>query len=87
MAAQEGTAPCSGLTIANQTPSQSGTPGHSGSWSFTVSSQNCTGGDLHAMKIQGGTAGWLSVVSTARNPNTGTVTTKPNGKVVSWSFP
>jgi hypothetical protein len=84
---------CSGLPIANQASAtnSSPTPRTSGSWSFTIAAQNCTGGDLHAMKIQGGTAGWLSGATATRNPSTGTVAIKPNAKnqvqVVSWSFP
>jgi hypothetical protein len=62
----------SGLTIAKKAPSQTGTPGTSGSWSFTITAQNCTGGDLHAKKIQGGTAGWLSnATATTARPRDG----------------
>lgn len=52
--------PGSGLLIDNQAPSQAGTPGTSGNWSFTVTTQNCAGGDLRAMKFQDGTAGWMT---------------------------
>jgi hypothetical protein len=77
----------SGLTIAKKAPSQTGTPGTSGSWSFTITAQNCTGGDLHAKKIQGGTAGWLSNATATTSPATGTVSIKPgNGsQTVTWT--
>jgi hypothetical protein len=78
-----------GLTIANQAPSQTGTPGTSGSWSFTVTAQNCTGGDLHAMNLQGGTASSLSNTAATTSPSAGTVSIKPNsknqGQTVTWS--
>ncbi|MGE5133843.1 MAG: hypothetical protein ACM32E_13135 [Gemmatimonadota bacterium] len=78
------TCPGSGLLIANQAPSQTGTPGTSGTWSFTVTAQNCTGGDLHAMKLQGSTAGWISDATATASPATGTVSIK-GSQTVTWT--
>jgi hypothetical protein len=80
--------PGAGLIIANRGGSPAtGTANSTYTGSFTVSARNCTGSDLHSMKLQGGTTGWLSSVSsTTRNPATGTVTIKNNpAHVVSWS--
>jgi hypothetical protein len=81
---------CTGLALANDAGTQTGTPNQSGSWSFTLTLHNCTGGDLHALNLQGGTAGWLSSATATTTPPTGTVTAKPNknntNQVESWSF-
>ena len=53
-------AACSGLTLASEAGSLVGTPGKSGRWTFTVSVSNCTGRRLHALKVRGETAAWLS---------------------------
>jgi hypothetical protein len=79
--------PCSGLLIRNVggTPA-TGTANSTYTGSFTVSVTNCTGGALTSMKLQGGTAGWLSGVSSiTHNPATGTVLIKNNpAHVVTW---
>jgi hypothetical protein len=74
---------CTGLPITNVV----GSPATNSTYTFTVSVTNCTGGDLHSMKLQGGTAGWLSGVSlTTTNPATGGVTINNNpAHVVTWS--
>jgi hypothetical protein len=35
-------------------------PGDSGSWTFAISVENCTGVDLTGVKVQGGTSGWTN---------------------------
>jgi len=79
-----------GLPFGSDAGSQTGTPTQPGTWSFTVTVQNCTGSDLQALKMQGDTAGWLSSATAATDPSTGSVVIKPGrnnaGQVVSWSF-
>jgi hypothetical protein len=76
---QDPNSPCtgSGLQITNQGASPStGTAGHSYTGSFTVSVQNCTGGDLSKVKLQGGSAGWLTVTSATATQGTTSISTK-----------
>jgi YVTN family beta-propeller protein len=75
-------AACSGLSIANDAGSQSGSPGQPFTGSFTVAAQNCTGADLTNVKMQGGTAGWLAQASTSwtTDPISGTVSASSTKK-------
>ena len=69
---------CAGLPIINQLAVSSdttGTRGDEGTWSFTVSVKNCTGGPLTGLKMQGGAAGWLTSAEVSATPNGLWVTT------------
>jgi hypothetical protein len=72
-----------GLTLTNTVdPSSatSGAPGQSGIWTFDVRAQNCTGGTLNNVKMQGGTAGWLSFFAAGTDPSSGTVARLTNNR-------
>jgi hypothetical protein len=72
---------CSGgLMLANDAGTQTGSPGRPGSWTFTVTAQNCTGAGLSGLKMQGGTGGWLSTDGWRTDPTTLTVTSSAKGK-------
>lgn len=83
---------CTGLPITDQLSSSSQTSGvrnRAGVWSFTVNVRNCTGAALSSMKMQGGTAGWITGATATRSPSSGSVAIKANaknlGQVLTWS--
>jgi len=77
---------CSGLTIANKAPAQTGKRGKPGRWSFKVSTHNCTGGALHAMTLRGSSAKWISGASATVRPSRGTVSidVSHRGVMITW---
>lgn len=87
--------PCAGATgmpITDQFAAGSTTTaarGTAGSWSFTVSMQNCTGAPLGSAKLQGVTAGWLTNARAVTNIQAGTISIAPyvksKGQIVRWT--
>lgn len=78
-----------GLFIGNVAASGNGapSPGETGSWSFTIQVQNCTGVDLTSLKVQGGTVGWAtSATATVSQGSSAFKGTKKNpDQVLVWT--
>jgi hypothetical protein len=76
---------CSGFTMSDPSVSGAGNPcpGSHHCWDYSFTVQNCTGGPLTNVKIQGGTAAWLErdTQAVTITPNAGwTITSKNTGR-------
>lgn len=76
---------CSGFTMSDPSVSGAGNPcpGSHHCWDYSFTIQNCTGGTLTNVKIQGGTAAWLErdTQAVTITPSAGwTITSKNTGK-------
>ena len=60
-------------------------PGDSGPWTFRIKVTNCTGVDLTNIKVQGGTNGWGSFVSTSpSNSVNPTIRHNRRNEILKW---
>lgn len=61
-------------------------PGHSDSWTFRITTKNCTGKDLAKVKVQGGSNGWGTIVgaTSSKGPQP-TWRSNNRNEVITWT--